>query len=198
MAGQAPLTVRAIGHALTSVISFSDLSQFDGPSTVSGAVNNGSSSGQRNPLGTRVVDDLGNEFIYLSGVASQAQGDFVQYNIASASSPFIAVRLVTTASYGCVAVGMSAAVATCYGWYQIFGVTPGPLGPWPSTYTAIAAIASAVTDGQSLAAGSAVGRVQAGPVTTKNIFNAIAIGNAASNVGQAYLQYPYEFGSATI
>jgi hypothetical protein len=194
------LAVRPMGHALASVVSFEDLSNFDGPSTVSGAtfVAGGLTTGQRNPLGTRVVDDLGNEYIYLSGIASLAQGDFVLYGNNTASSPFIATRLPTAATFGMAAVAMSAAVATCFGWFQIFGVTPGPLGPWPSTMTAIANIATGSTDGLGLAAGSAVARAQLGPVTTKNIFNAVGVGTAASNVGQAFLTYPYEFGSATI
>ncbi len=195
---QSPIAARPLGHVLASVISFEDLSQFDGPTTVSGAFNDGSSTGKRNPLGTRVIDALGNEYIYLSGSASIAQGDFVLYNNATANSPFVAIQLPTAATSGCVAVAMSACVASCFGWFQIFGITPGPLGPWPSTYTAIANIATGSSNGLVLAAGSAAGRAQLGPVTTKNIFGAVGIGNAASNVGQAFLSYPFEFGSATI
>lgn len=195
---QSPITVRPVGHVLASVASFGDLSNFDGPSTVSGAVNDGSATGKRNVLGTRIIDDLGNEFIYLAGVASLVQGDFCLHGNATASSPFIAVRLPTAATMGHVSVAMSAAVATCFGWFQIFGVTPGPLGPWPSTYTAIANITTGSTDGLILAVGAAVGRAVLGPVATKNIFGAMGVGTAASNVGQAYLQYPFEFGSSTI
>ncbi len=170
-----------VGHPLGTSGALTDI---DGPTSVS--TSNG--LGQRNALGTRVFDDNGNEYIYLSGVASCAAGDWVQYNNATAASPWIAVRLVTTASMGSCAVAMSACVALCFGWFQIFGLTP--------TNTAIATDAAA--DGKSLSAGSATGRVQTGPVTTKNIFGAVAVGASAANVGTAFIVYPYEFGSATI
>src|SRR5581483_12141406 len=95
---QAPITVRPIGHVLASVISFGDVSQFDGP--VDGSCSGALTLGQRNPLGTRVVDDLGNEYIYLLGVASLAQGDFVQFGNGNAGTAYKASRLPTAATSG--------------------------------------------------------------------------------------------------
>lgn len=195
---QSPITARAVGHVLASVISYGDLSQFDGPTdgSVSGAV----ALGQRNPVGTRVVDDLGNEYIYLLGVASLAQGDWVQYGNATAGTPFKSSRLPTAATFGHCGIAMAACASTAaWFWAQIWGITPGPSGGWPTTYTAIAAIATdASADGKSVSAGSATGRVATGQTTTKNILGAVCVGAAASNVGQVYVQYPYELGGATV
>lgn len=187
---------RPIGHELAGVVSYvpgsgtvsaSNLYGYfvdvDGPTTVATA--NG--QGQRNPVGFRQHDDLGNEYIYLAGVASLAAGDWVQFNFTTASLGS-AVRLATGATSGFVAVAMAAVVASCWGWFQIYGLTP--------VYTAIATDAAA--DGKPLAAGSATGRVVTGATTTKNIFGAVAVGASASNIGTAFISYPYEFGSATI
>lgn len=158
------------------------LTDIDGPTTV--ATSNG--LGQRNELGARVFDDNGNEYIYLKGVASTAAGDWVSF----VPGTFQTARLVSnTAISAQVAVAMAATVADCWGWYQIYGLTPA--------YTAIATDASA--DGKALSMGaSADGRATTGATTTKNIFGATAVGASASNVGTAAIVYPWMFGSATI
>ena len=183
-------TTYPVGHEMGAVVSYVPGSGYfvdvDGPSSVATA--NG--LGQRNPVGFRVHDNAGSEYIYLPGVASLAAGDFVLFNnnLANVTTTPAVQRLPTAATFGQVAVAMAAIVANCWGWFQIYGLTPA----------AFANIATGSSDGLGLAAGSATGRAQLGPITTKNIFGAVAIGNAASNVGQAYLSYPYEFGSATI
>lgn len=158
------------------------LGDIDGPSSVASA--NG--LGQRNPLGFRCFDDNGNEYIYLLGVASTAAGDWVKY----VPGAFSTARLVSnTAVSGLVAVATAAIVAGCWGFYQIFGLTPA--------FTAIATDASA--DGKALSMGaSADGRATTGATTTKNIFGATAVGASASNQGTAAIIYPWMFGSATI
>lgn len=187
---------RPVGHELASVVSYVPGSgtlsasniygyfvDVDGPSSVATA--NG--LGQRCPVGQRVRDDNGNEYIYLAGVASLAAGDWVYFNSTTASLGSV-VRLTTSAAWACLAVAMAATVASCWGWFQIYGLTP--------VYTAIATDASA--DGKGLSAGSATGRVATGATTTKNIFGAVAVGASASNVGTAFISYPFEFGTATI
>lgn len=199
---QAPIAARPVGHVLASVVSYGDLSQFDGPTdgTCAGAI----PIGQRNPVGSRVVDDLGNEYIYLLGVASLAQGNWIQYANNNAGTPFKSSILPTAATFGFCGVAMSAAATGSassgpWFWAQIFGITPGPLGGWPTTYTAIANIATdASADGKICSAGSATGRVATGQTTTKNIFGTCCVGASASNVGQVFLQYPYELGGATV
>lgn len=82
------------------------------------------STTQKLPLGTivRAFDDTYGygEFIYLTGVASTAIGDFVTYN----SDDNTTARLVANA-IGPVAIAMSANVASQYGWYQISGKAVG-------------------------------------------------------------------------
>jgi len=69
----------------------------------------------QNVLGTRCFDKDGNEFIYLTGVASTAAGDLVTYD-----ELFITTRSVAAAVGPC-AVACAATIANTYGWYQILG-----------------------------------------------------------------------------
>lgn len=161
------------------------LSAIDGPSSV--ASSNG--LGQRNPVGRRVRDDNGNEYVYLAGVASVAAGDWCFFNSATAQLGTVARLPAGTATNGLLCVACAAIIASCWGWFQLYGLTP--------SFTAIATDAAA--DGKSLSANSGtIGRVGTGPVATKNIFNAVAVGASAANVGTAFINYPYEFGSSTI
>ena len=76
-----------------------------------------------NPLGTKVTAkhaDYGEaEFIYLLGVASTGQSDFVTFDEA-----YVTARAVADAK-GRVAIAMSDNVASQYGWYCIYGRVPG-------------------------------------------------------------------------
>jgi hypothetical protein len=69
---------------------------------------------QRNPLGFTVQGDAGDEYIYLSGVASTVAGDWVFYDELGATT-----RAVTSSVFGPVAVAMAAIVASNWGWYCI-------------------------------------------------------------------------------
>ena len=75
------------------------------------------------PLGTKVKARHATygeaEFIYLLGVASTGQSDFVTFDEA-----YVTARSVADAK-GRVAVAMSANVASQYGWYCIYGRVPG-------------------------------------------------------------------------
>lgn len=182
---------KPLGHELASVVSFVPgaasattgyFVDVDGPTSVATA--NG--LGQRCPLGQEVRDDNGNTYIYVAGVASCAQGDWCFY----VPGTFALTRLPAgTATNGLLGVAMAAIVANCFGWLQIRGLTP--------SFTAIATDAAA--DGKSISANSGtIGRVGTGPVATKNIFNAVAVGASASNQGTAAIDRPFEFGSSTI
>lgn len=142
---------------------------------------------QRNALGYRQQDDQGNEYIYMQGIGSLVAGDWCLYNAATASSPNIVARLLTTSVNGPVCVAMAAVLASQFGWFQVFGLTP--------TFTNITTDAAA--DGKLLSQGAAVGRVVTGTVSTKNIFGAVAVGASAANVGTAYITYPYAAGTFT-
>lgn len=175
-----------IGHGLANVVSFVFGSGYfldvDGPTTVATA--NG--LGQRNKLGQIAQDDLGNEYIYVAGVASCAQGDWCFY----VPGTFALTRVpASTATNGLIGVAMAALVAGTWGWLQVRGLTP--------TFTAIATDGSA--DGKLLSAASGTaGRLTTGPTATKNVFGAVAVGASASNQGTASICYPFEFGSSTI
>ncbi len=159
-----------VGHALASVGLLTDVD-----------------TTKRNPLGTRFIDDNANEYIYMQGIASLAAGDWCLYNAATASSPYIVARLLTTSVNGPVAVAMAAVLASQFGWFQVWGLTP--------TFTAVTTDGSA--DGKLLSQGATVGRLVTGSVTTKNIINAVAVGAAASNTGTVFITYPYALGTFT-
>ena len=77
---------------------------------------------QNHSLGTivRANDPTygGGEFIYLTGVASTAVGDWVSFNSETGAT----VRWAGTAGEGRpLAIAMSANVASQYGWYQVQG-----------------------------------------------------------------------------
>lgn len=67
------------------------------------------------PVGTRMKDTAGNEYIYLKGVASTVAGSWVTYDEAGLTT------LLAANAIGPVAVAMAATVANTWGWYCIFG-----------------------------------------------------------------------------
>ncbi len=69
------------------------------------------------PLGTRAYDVNGNEYIYLTGVASTTAGAWVTFDEAH-----VTILAVADAK-GRVAIAQAATVADTYGWYQIYGKT---------------------------------------------------------------------------
>lgn len=77
---------------------------------------------QLEPLGSRVMDENGNEYVYLLGVASTAASSWVTYDEAYATA------LLTSNAKGPVAIAMAATVANEYGWYLIYGVGTGVIG----------------------------------------------------------------------
>ena len=68
------------------------------------------------PLGTRSFDENGNEYIYLTGVASTVYGSWVTFD-----EDHVTI-LATANAVGRVAIAMAATVASTYGWYQIYGM----------------------------------------------------------------------------
>ena len=67
-------------------------------------------------LGTRGKDNEGNEYIYLTGVASTVVGSWVTYDELGITTLLVANAI------GPVAVAMAITDATTdFGWYQIFG-----------------------------------------------------------------------------
>lgn len=70
---------------------------------------------QKNRLLARGFDVAGNEYIYLTGVASTAAGDLVTYDELG-----ITARSVASAKGPC-AVALAATIAATFGWYMVFG-----------------------------------------------------------------------------
>lgn len=89
---------KKVGHAMASIGAITDIH-----------------TTQMNPLGMKMKDESGNEYIYLQGIASTAQYDWVTYDV-----NFLTARLAPDA-LGPVAIAQAAIVASSYGWYLIKG-----------------------------------------------------------------------------
>jgi hypothetical protein len=126
-------------------------------------------------LGSRALDTEGNEYVYLEGVASTVDGDFVTYN-----KDYLTARLTTSTAPGPVAVAKAATVANKFGWYQVGGQIA-------------AANVATHTDGQALLfRSSTAGRVTTTAATGEQIAGAVSGGNTtAANVGPAILNNPF-------
>ncbi len=70
-------------------------------------------------LGTRKKDIAGNEYIYLTGVASTAAGSWVAYDELYVTQ--LLDQDVADSVIGPVAVAQAATIASTFGWYMIFG-----------------------------------------------------------------------------
>lgn len=80
---------------------------------------------QKNPLGMRVKDEQGNEYVYLIGVANVAIGSWVNIDVATDYSVQLLDTDVAGTLVGRIAVAMAAIVASSYGWFQIYGAATG-------------------------------------------------------------------------
>jgi hypothetical protein len=92
-----------IGHAMASVGLFTDVD-----------------STARNVVGTRSFDEVGNEYIYLKGVASTVAQSWVAFD------ELYLTTLLAANALGRVAIAQAAVVASCnWGWYAIYGAHQG-------------------------------------------------------------------------
>ena len=126
------------------------------------------------PLGTRAFDAAGNEYIYLTGVASTAAGSWVYFDEA------LITTLTVANSKGRIGVAMAAIVASRYGWYQIYGKNTIALG------------SAAITSDNKLWVTATAGQVDDTDVAVDLIDGAIARG-ACSGAGSTFtveLNYP--------
>lgn len=114
---------------------------------------------QRHPLGTIVEAKdatLGaGTFIYLSGLASTAIGEWVTYNADDGSSTLLAANAI-----GPVAVSMSINLASFYGWYQIEGKASGLAAAGFADNGNVYATATAGTVDDAIVAGDRVKRAK--------------------------------------
>ena len=74
-------------------------------------------------LGTRARDHRGGEYVYLEGVASVAQGDWVSWAIDGDITAAVARATTTTVDLrDPLAVACAAIVADKFGWFQVRGI----------------------------------------------------------------------------
>lgn len=140
-------------------------------------------------LGTIKKDITGAQFLYGSGVASLAVGDWVLFN-AGAYAP---VRMTDTPLTGQVGISAAANTSTTnFSWYMIWGATaqvPGLAG--------VVNIATTSTDKAPIAQSSTAGRaLGTGVVATKTVVGAFAVGVSAANAGNALLMFPCTAGGS--
>lgn len=103
-------------------------------------------------LGTRKRDAAGNEYIYLTGVASTAAGSWVAFDelgITALLDTDVAASLVSP-----VAVAQAATVASTYGWYMIFGTCSATVEASFADNSKIFAVATAGSADDSGTAGN--------------------------------------------
>lgn len=123
-------------------------------------------------LGTRKRDVAGNEYIYLSGVASLVAEDFVVFDEAFGTTRAIADEV------GPVAVAMAAVDAsTEYGWFGIYGNFTG------DTATVAADKALYLT--------STAGRLDDTDVAGDSVHGAFSMAADSSNSCAVFLNYPF-------
>lgn len=127
---------------------------------------------QLNPLGMRVQDDAGNEYVYLQGIGSLAANEVVTYN----ATTYIVARILADA-VGQVAVAQAAVLANQFGWFLIYG-----FGSCASD--TVAGAGGLFIDGTT-------GRVDDSSVAGDMIFGMVSTGADASNVLGVHLMYPY-------
>jgi len=132
-------------------------------------------------LGTRRRDVEGNEYIYLTGVASTAAGDVVAYD-----ELYITTRLLQ-ATIGSIAVAKAAVVASRYGWYQIWGKATG-----------VNVLASFADNPAGVYATSTAGSVDdSGAGAEEFIFGMNGRSAISSGTATMQLNYPWK-GAATL
>ena len=129
---------------------------------------------QQIPLGTRVRDTAGNEYIYLKGVTSNAAGKWVTYNSAS-----YATTLLVADAVGPVAISMAAIdTSTKCGWFQIFGNNS------ISSSDTVAGASALYIDGTA-------GRVDDSDVAGDVVIGAYSTAADTSNVLPVFISYPH-------
>lgn len=134
-------------------------------------------------LGQEKKDVSGARFVYGSGVASLALGDFVTFN----SGSYAPVRLVDTPLTGLVAISASANTSTTnFSWYMVYGASAQVSG-----LAGLVNITTTSTDKAAMSQSSTAGRATGGGVVaTKTIVGAFAVGVSVANLGNAFINYP--------
>jgi hypothetical protein len=128
------------------------------------------------PLGTIVEDENGNEWIYLSGVASTVAGSCVSFNVATFATALSVVGLLSAR----IAFAGAATVASTFGWYCVKGTC--------ACVTNAATVANA-----PVFITAAPGAVDDAVVATDRIENAWFV-TATTPAGTVHIVYPTAIG----
>lgn len=126
---------------------------------------------QQNALGQRAFDALGNEYIYLKGVASLVANDWVVYD----ESSYATTRTVANAK-GPAAIAQAAVVAGQFGWFGIKGSFTGNVATGAS--------------GAKVWVTATPGRVDNTDVAVDLVDGAVQRSATASNLATFGLNYP--------
>lgn len=116
------------------------------------------------------------EYIYLKGVASVANGSWVTYDKSYATT-----LLATGSAAGPlpVALGIAAVVASSFGWFQIRGI-----------HAAAKVLASCAASAALYNSGTA-GAVDDASASLVRVYNAVLTGSESSSVAGAHVMYPW-------
>lgn len=120
----------------------------------------------------RVRDNLGKEYIFLTGVASTAAGSWVSFDEAGLTT------LLAANAVGPVGVAMAATVASTYGFYQIYGTC------------AVSASDTTAAD-KALFIDATAGRVDDAVVTGDLVVGAVSTAADTTNVLPVFLSFPF-------
>ena len=123
-------------------------------------------------VGSRVRDNVGDEYIFLAGVASTGAGTWVIFDELGVTTRLVAGGI------GPVAIAQAATIASTWGWYKIFGTTLGN-------------VSTGFADNGLLYATATAGEADDEAVSGDRITN--SLGRSAISSGQATVQlnYPY-------
>lgn len=135
--------------------------------------------------GTRTMTKDGNEYIYLPGVASVAQYDWVLWSTASAHSYGSVTRMVL-AKTGLVGIAQAAIVEGKHGWFQTSGIGWAKAG------------AGAISSGSTLYACGTTATADAAVTAGAQILNSLTLGtSAAGGTVLVYIDRPFINGVVT-
>lgn len=123
-------------------------------------------------LGEVVSDELGKQYVFLTGLDSTAAGSWVTYN-----ESYVTALLAANA-VGPVAVAMAATVGSTYGFYQIYG------------NCAVSASDTTAAD-KALYIDATAGRVDDAVVTGDLIVGACSTAADSTNVLPVFLNFPF-------
>jgi len=136
-------------------------------------------------VGTRVIVNGGNEYIYLPGIASCAAYDWIVFRTTGSGLSYGSVtRMGASGLSGQVGIAQGAVVGPAYGWFLIKGVGWGNFG-----------VANA-SGGSPLFSCGTTAMVGTTRVSTHMVYGAFAVGaGVSSGTGKVFVDYPYYIGN---